>query len=143
VLKTIVDNNKDKISFQFGEYENTTRPVALDLHADDRPGRTVRLHDRRSTSRLGDQRDGNGASQGGLTRDGLDDATIGAKTYYYIKHGKLFNGETSTSRTARAARRRQLRRAAHRSRRPRRWRDPPARCGRTDGARSSPRSGPT
>jgi len=95
VLKNVVANNKDKISFQFGEYEHTDP-------ASDPYSPRIGLRDRflyaTDDATINDwevNRTGNGAAQGGLTRNkNNENATVGTKTYYYIKTGQLFNGET-------------------------------------------------
>jgi hypothetical protein len=95
VLKKIVDNNKDKISFQFGEYEHTNPSSAAYRRRSSDNDRFIYATDDSTVSSWEVNRGGNGASQGGISRSGgSDDVTIGAKTYYYISTGKLFNGQT-------------------------------------------------
>ena len=95
VLRGVIANNKDKISFQFGQYEHTsptTDPYSVRLVNTDR---FIYTTDDATISAWEVNRGGNGASYGGISRrSGTDDVTIGTKTYYYVTTGKLFNGET-------------------------------------------------
>jgi hypothetical protein len=95
VLKTVIANNKDKISFQFGQYENTnpaTNPYSPTISQNDR---FLYATDDATIDSWEVNRGGNGASYGGLSRNtNNEDAVVGGKNYYYVKTGKLFNGET-------------------------------------------------
>jgi len=97
VLKSVVSNNKDKISFQFGQYENTnptTDPYSPRITVNDR---FLYATDDATIANWEVNRASNAAAQGGISRlKGLtgDDALVGTKTYYYVRTGKLFNGET-------------------------------------------------
>ena len=95
VLKSVIANNKDKISFQFGQYENTdppTDPYSPRIGVNDR---FLYATDDATIDPWEVNRGGNGASFGGLSRNRTNEnAVVGTKTYYYIRTGKLFNGET-------------------------------------------------
>jgi hypothetical protein len=95
VLKTVIANNKDKISFQCGQYENTnpsTAPYSVKTAVQDR---FLYATDDATISAWHVNAGGNGASQGGLSRNTTNEtAVVGTKTYYYVRTGKLFNGET-------------------------------------------------
>jgi hypothetical protein len=95
VLKTVIANNKDKISFQFGEYEHTNPSTAAYSPTIGQRDRFLYATDDATISGWQVNAGGNGASQGGLSRNTVNEtAVVGTKTYYYVRTGKLFNGET-------------------------------------------------
>ena len=99
VLKAVVTSNKDKISFQFGQYEMNDQtplpPAGAYTPTLVNTDRFAYVTDDATVAAWEVNRGGNGASQGGVSRrSGTDDVTTNGKTYYYLTAGKLFNGET-------------------------------------------------